>query len=216
MRYGALNPVSDGVQMTVMEDGKVLLSTFVPMKSREAAGLPLFAEKELEHLGLKISDVGFWTTGAGPGGFTALRMTAALIAAWALEHEEIRFRCVPAAFAIAGGLSGAEGDCLDCLFDGRNREVLLFGLVFRNGHWESRNFNAVLNAESFKAYRDAHKEIRFVTGIREFEAVTAITGKEGILPRESDCAELIRTEAYAYDNDADNLVYIREAVELRA
>ena len=215
MRYGALNPVSDGVQMAVMEDSKLLFSTFAPMRSREAAGLPLFAEKELAARGLKITDIDFWTTGAGPGGFTALRMTAALIAAWALEHEEIKFRCVPAAFAIAGGLSGAEGDRLDCLFDGRNHEVLLFGLEFRNGRWESRNFNAVLNTESFKAYKDAHKEIRFVTDIKEFEAVAAITGKEGIMPRESDCAELIRTQAYAYDNDADNLVYIREAVELR-
>ena len=202
MRYGALNPVSDGVQMAVMEDSKLLFSTFAPMRSREAAGLPLFAEKELAARGLKITDIDFWTTGAGPGGFTALRMTAALNAAWA-------------AFAIAGGLSGAEGDRLDCLFDGRNHEVLLFGLEFRNGRWESRNFNAVLNTESFKAYKDAHKEIRFVTDIKEFEAVAAITGKEGIMPRESDCAELIRTQAYAYDNDADNLVYIREAVELR-
>ena len=80
----------------------------------------------------------------------------------------------------------------------------------------SATANAVLNTESFKAYKDAHKEIRFVTDIKEFEAVAAITGKEGIMARESDCAELIRTQAYAYDNNADNLVYIREAVELRA
>lgn len=214
MRYGVLNPVSDGVQMAVMEDEKLLFSSFAPMKSREAAGLPLFAEKELNDHGLKISDVSFWTTGAGPGGFTSLRMTAALIAAWALEHDELKFRCVPAAFGIAGSLPGNEGDLADCLFDGRNHEVLLFGLVFRDGEWKSRDFNAVLNADSFKAYAQQSTGI-FVVDAKEYDAVTAITGTENIVKRESCCADLIRTTAYPYDNDPDKLVYIREAVELR-
>ena len=117
MRYGALNPVSEGVWLAVMEDDTLLINTFSPMKSREAAGLPGFVEHTLAEHGLKISDIKFWSTWAGPGGFTALRMTAALIAAWALEHDDIKFRCVPAAFALTGRFPGKEGDQLDCLFD---------------------------------------------------------------------------------------------------
>ena len=214
MRYGALNPVSDGVQMTVMEDGKLLIDTFVPMKSREAAGLPLFVEKELAGVDLKIADVSFWTTGAGPGGFTALRMTAALVAAWALEHEEIKFRCVPAAFALADGIGGTEGEELDCLFDGRNHEVLLYGLVFKDGAWQSRDFNAVLNENAFKEYAQSGGKT-FITDVKEYEAVTKITGSTAVTAREGRCSGLITTQAFPYDNNADNLVYIREAVELR-
>jgi tRNA A37 threonylcarbamoyladenosine modification protein TsaB len=215
MRYGALNPVSDGVQMTVMEEKKLLIDTFVPMKSREASGLPLFVENELAKAGLKLNDVDFWTTGAGPGGFTALRMTAALVAAWALEHDNIKFRCVPAAFALVDGMDGVEGQELDCLFDGRNHEVLLYGLVFKDGAWQSRNFNAVLNENAFKEYAQTGGKT-FIADVKEFEAISKITTSTPVAPREGRCAGLIRTQVFPYDNDADNLVYIREAVELRA
>lgn len=214
MRYGALNPVSDGVQMAVMEDENLLINTFVPMKSREASGLPGFVEKELAAKNLKIADINCWTTGAGPGGFTALRMTAALIAAWALEHDEIKFRCVPAAFALTEGLTGVEGEELDCLFDGRNHEVLLYGLVFKNGSWASREFSAVLNENTFKEYASG-KSCRFIADAKEYEAVVKITGEVPVIKRESLCVGLIHATAFPYDNNADNLVYIREAVELR-
>ena len=215
MRYAALNPVSDGVQLAVIENGKILLETFAPMKSREASGLPGFVEKELAALHLNIADISFWTTGAGPGGFTALRMTAALVAAWALEHEEIKFRCVPAAFALVDGLPGTEGKELDCLFDGRNHEVLLYGLVFRNGRWENRNFNAVLNESTFKEYCAATTG-SFIADSKEYASVIKITGEQKVIARNSLCAGLIRTDLFPYDNNADNLVYIREAVEFRA
>lgn len=214
MRYGALNPVSDGVQLAVMSEGKTLINTFVPMKSREASGLPAFVEKELAAQGLKICDINFWTTGAGPGGFTALRMTAALVAAWALEHEEIKFRCVPAAFALVENITGTEGEEIDCLFDGRNHEVLLYGLVFKNGRWENRNFTAVLNENSFTEYC-VQKAPRFIADSKEYDAIVKITGQKNVAAVESCCTGLIRTEAFPYDNNADTLVYIREAVELR-
>lgn len=215
MRYGALNPVSDGVQLAVMEEKTLLFTAFAPMKSREASALPSFVENTLAAHDLKIADIDFWSTGAGPGGFTALRMTAALVAAWALEHEEIKFRCVPAAFALAGKVQGNEGDMLDCLFDGRNHEILLYGMEFKNNCWVSRNCNAVLDAEKFSKYRETFSG-RFITDEKEYAAVTLITGEEGIEKCVSDCADLIRTDAIAYDNNADNLVYIREAVEMRA
>ena len=215
MRYGALNPTSEGVHLAVMEDEKLLLSRFAPMKSREAAGLPAFVETALAELQLQIADIHFWSTGAGPGGFTALRMTAALIAAWALEHEEIKFRCVPAAFALTGKLAGKEGDKIDCLFDGRNREVLLYGMEFREGQWQSRNECAVLDADKFRSRRMENSN-RLLTDASEYEAVIKITGAEGVEKCVSECADLIRTAAIPYDNNADNLVYIREAVELKA
>ena len=214
MRYGALNPVTEGVWFAVMEDDTLLFNTFAPMKGRDAATLPDFVEQTLSARKLTIADITFWSTGAGPGGFTALRMTAALVAAWALEHDEIKFRCVPAAFALTGKLQGKEGDRLDCLFDGRNREILLYGMEFKNGRWESRNHNAVLNSDAFQSYK-ASACGRFIADSAEYDSVIKITGSEGIEKCDSDCADLIRTTAIPYDNNADNLVYIREAVELK-
>ena len=138
-------------------------------------------------------------------------MTAALIAAWAFEHDEIKFRCVPTAIALAGKLSGKEGEMLDCLFDGRNNEILLFGLVFKNGEWQSRNENAVLDKDAFKASFDPNR--RYLVSSADLDAVRLITGDIRLEVSEPDCAELIRTKAFVYDNDPDKLVYIREAVE---
>ncbi|MBR2373452.1 MAG: hypothetical protein IKA87_04400 [Lentisphaeria bacterium] len=213
MRYAALNPIADGVQLAVMEDNILLFTSFAPMRSREASALPGFVEKELAGHSLSISDISFWSTGAGPGGFTALRMTAALIAAWAFEHENIKFRCVPGAIALAGSLPGREGEMLDCLFDGRNNEILLYGLIFRNGRWESRNENAILNENAFRSCYTPDR--RYVVNAAELDAVRKITGTVALETREPDCSELIKTQAFEYDNDPDKLVYIREAVELR-
>jgi len=214
MRYGALNPLPDGVQLAVTEDGAVLLRTFAPMRAREASGLPGFVERALEGVGLKLEEVSFWSTGAGPGGFTALRMTAALVAAWALEHENIRFRCVPSAIALAGDLPGAEGEVLDCLFDGRNNEILLYGLLFREGSWRPRGETAVMNADAWA--KRPFPGRRCVAAASEYEAVRRITGDSPVEEREPDCAALIRTRAFPYNNAPDDLVYIREAVELKS
>ena len=215
MRYGALNPVPDGVQLAVTEEGgKILLRAFAPMRAREASGLPRFVEKELGTIGLAVGDISFWSTGAGPGGFTALRMTAALVAAWALGHEKIKFRCVPSAIALAGNLPGAEGEELDCLFDGRNNEILLYGLVFRQGEWRPRNFTCVLNGSSWTRYASVPRRCAFSAA--EYEAVKRITGETPLEKCDPDCVNLIRTTAFPYDNAADGLIYIREAVELKA
>ena len=215
MRYGALNPVPDGVQLAVTEErGKILLRSFAPMRAREASGLPGFVEKELASVGLAVGDISFWSTGAGPGGFTALRMTAALVAAWALGHEEIKFRCVPSAIALAGDLPGSEGEELDCLFDGRNHEILLYGLVFRQGEWRPRNYTCVMNSSSWSRYAATPR--RCAVSETEYEAVKRITGETPLEKRSTDCVNLIRTAVFPYDNAADGLVYIREAVELKA
>ena len=214
MRYGALNPVPDGVQLAVTEEEKILLRAFAPMRAMEASGLPGFVERELSSVGLAIGDVSFWSTGAGPGGFTALRMTAALVAAWALGHEGIKFRCVPSALALAGDLPGTEGEELDCLFDGRNNEILLYGLVFRQGEWRPRNYTCVMNGVSWCRYATAPRR-RVVSG-SEYEAVKRITGETPLEKRDPDCVNLIRTTVFPYDNAADDLVYIREAVELKS
>ena len=215
MRYGALNPLPDGVQLAVTEEGgKILLRAFAPMRAREASGLPRFVEKELASIGLAIGDVSFWSTGAGPGGFTALRMTAALVAAWALGHEGIKFRCVPSAIALAGSLPGREGEELDCLFDGRNSEILLYGLAFKQGEWRPRNYTCVMNGASWSRYAAAPR--RCAVSAAEYEAVKRITGETPLEKCDPDCANLIRTTVFPSDNAADGLVYIREAVELKA
>ncbi|MBQ7694765.1 MAG: hypothetical protein IJT50_06535 [Lentisphaeria bacterium] len=214
MRYGALNPLPDGVQLAVADEEKILLRAFAPMRAREASGLPRFVERELDSIGLAIGDISFWSTGSGPGGFTALRMTAALVAAWALGREEIKFRCVPSAIALAGNLPGSDGEELDCLFDGRNNEILLYGLVFRQGEWRPRNYTSVMNGASWARYAAAPR--RCAVSESEAEAVKRITGETPLEKCSPDCVNLIRTTVFPYDTKADDLVYIREAVELKA
>ena len=71
-----------------------------------------------------------------------------------------------------------------------------------------------MNGTSWSRYASVPR--RCAVSETEYEAVKRITGETPLEKRSPDCVNLIRTTVFPYDNAADGLVYIREAVELKA
>ena len=210
MLHGVMDPQPGSFGFALFDGDRELVKTSCPMHGRDAAVLPEFVEAQLAQINLKLSDVKRWTVGSGPGSFTFLRVVAALAAGWKFADPEMDFRCVPGALALAGATG--ETAC-GVLYDGRNKEILYFGAVKRNGAWESSGETAVLNAplaEEFFASRPQEKLVCFECEKSAIEAIIpASITVEAVTP---ELSALANNSAIPFDNDLDNLVYIRPAV----
>ena len=211
--HGILDPQPGNLAFALFRDAELLLRSDCPMHGRDAAILPDFIAAELQKIDLKINDVKQWTIGSGPGSFTFLRLVAALAAGWKFADPEMDFRCVPGALALAGAASLADGESCGVLYDGRNKEILYFGAVRRNGAWESSGETAVLNhaqAQEFFASRKLEKLVCFECEKSAVEAILPeAVSVEAVTP---ELSALANNSTIAFDNDLDNLVYIRPAV----
>ena len=208
--HGILDPQPGNLAFALFRDGELILHSDCPMHGRDAAILPDFVAGELQKIDLKINDVKQWTIGSGPGSFTFLRVVAALAAGWKFADPEMDFRCVPGALALAGATG--ETAC-GVLYDGRNKEILYFGAVKRNGAWESSGETAVLNAlqaQEFFASRPDEKLVCFECEKSAIEAI--LPGNCSVTAVVPELAALAGNTATAFDNDLDDLVYIRPAV----
>ena len=196
MLHGVMDPQPGSFGFALFDGDRELVKTSCPMHGRDAAALPEFVEAQLAQINLKLSDVKRWTVGSGPGSFTFLRVVAALAAGWKFADQEMDFRCVPGALALAGATG--ETAC-GVLYDGRNKEILYFGAVKRNGAWESSGETAVLNAIQAQEC--------------EKSAIEAILPDSVNVEAVSPCpAALAANTAIPFDNNLDDLVYIRPAV----
>ena len=165
---------------------------------------------EISQINLKLSDVKRWTVGSGPGSFTFLRVVAALAAGWKFADQEMDFRCVPGALALAGATG--ETAC-GVLYDGRNKEILYFGAVKRNGAWESSGETAVLNAAQAAGFFADRPQEKLVCFECEKTAIEAILPENCSVKAVSpELAALAGNSVIPFDNDLDDLVYIRPAV----
>ena len=210
MLHGVMDPQPGRFGFALFDGDRELVKTSCPMHGRDAAALPEFVEAQLTQLDLKLSDVKRWTVGSGPGSFTFLRVVAALAAGWKFADPEMDFRCVPGALALAGATG--ETAC-GVLYDGRNKEILYFGAVKRNGAWESSGETAVLNREQaagFFADRPQEKLVCFECEKSAIEAI--LPGNCSVTAVVPELAALAGNTATAFDNDLDDLVYIRPAV----
>ena len=211
--HGILDPQPGNLAFALFRDAELLLRSDCPMHGRDAAILPDFVAGELQKVDLKINDVTKWTIGSGPGSFTFLRLVAALAAGWKFADPAMSFRCVPGALALAGAANLDDNETCGVLYDGRNKEILYFGAVKRNGAWESSGETAVLNAalaEEFFASRPQEKLVCFECEKSAIEAIIpASVTVEAVTP---ELSALANNSAIPFDNDLDNLVYIRPAV----
>ena len=210
MLHGVMDPQPGSFGFALFDGDRELVKTSCPMHGRDAAALPEFVEAQLAQINLKLSDVKRWTVGSGPGSFTFLRVVAALAAGWKFADPEMDFRCVPGALALAGATG--ETAC-GVLYDGRNKEILYFGAVKRNGAWESSGETAVLNAlqaQEFFASRPDEKLVCFECEKSAIEAI--LPGNCSVTAVVPELAALAGNTATAFDNDLDDLVYIRPAV----
>ena len=214
MYSAVIDPAPDHVAFALLEDDKVITIERRPMRGRDAAALPVFILETLKANNVDFSAVKRWTVGAGPGSFTGLRLVAALVSAWSLGKDDVSTRNVPGAIALGSMLKLAPGEKAGVVYDGRNREILYFGVEgLPGGDLKPTEETAVLNKEQAQEFFSSRKE-RLAMFACESRAITEVL-PENVVPESfeySDTAQLALTQVQEFDNDLTKLVYIRPAV----
>ena len=217
MYRAVIDPAPDHAAFALLCDDKLITLERRPMRGRDAAELPVFILDTLKACQIEFSDVKRWTVGSGPGSFTGLRLVSALVSAWSLGKEDVRTRNVPGAVALAGMLRPAPGEKAGAVYDGRNREILYFGVQgLENGDVAPTGETAVLNREQAEEFFSSRKGERLAVFACEAEAVSKVLAGSAVpeVFEFSDTALLDRTTVQEFDNDLTRLVYIRPAVHV--
>ena len=211
MLHGVLDPQPGRLAFALFDGGKMILKAYEEMHPRDASQVPQFVAGQLSQHDLTLKDVKRWTFGAGPGSFTFLRVVAALGAGWAVGDSELRFRCIPGALALAACLDLHEGEKAGVLYDGRNKELLCFGVEKTGGVLRPTGEELILNsAAALEFFASDHRRLC------AFEADEAVLtkllgGQVKFQTVEPDLAALAQIPG-EFDNDADKMCYIRPAV----
>ena len=212
--YSAALDTTPGMAGFALMQNDVLVSSInFPLKGREASKLSSFILEELAEHGVSLEDISMWSVGSGPGSFTGLRQAAALVSGWCFGRKDVKSRCIPGAAALAAEAHPDEGEEVCCIYDGRNKEILYYNILFKDGDFHDTGKSGVLNkvqAEEFFSGCTA-KKICFAG---EYDAVAKVIPEnmDIIQAEKSDASMLCRIKTVAYDNDLTDLVYIRPAV----
>ena len=210
--YGALDLAGSLAAFAVADDaGNMLIDAARPMRGREAAALAPWITGLLAEKGLSVRDVTHWSVGSGPGSFTGMRLASALVKGWVFGRRDVRTRCVPTAL-IAAAACAAPTACI--LLDGRNREMLVFGVKRTGNGYLPDGFTAVWDAaQAADALpRTDYGERAVFAG--EEAAVRKLlpdAAAELTVCENYSAVPLLRAEM-PFDDDLDKLVYIRPAV----
>ncbi len=191
-------------------DGELLFESVRPVFGREGALLPEFISGELEKHGIKIADVKRWTVGSGPGSFSGLRLAASLVEGITFGTEAEK-RCVPSALSYVMQ-SQTTADEAGVLFDGRNSEILFFGVKRAgNGEFIPDGRELVLNREAAeKFFADFAGDI--IIPRQDAAAVEKVFAPETAQICDFHAADLLNVKYQEFDGVLSHLVYIRPAV----
>lgn len=211
MLHGVLDPQPGILAFAIFDDDKLLRQDTLAMHPRDASFVPVFVEKILAELKLKLTDVPRWSFGCGPGSFTFLRVVAALGAGWAALNPQIRFRCVPGSIAAAAALTPGEKEKVGILYDGRNKEMLCFAVQMINGQLIPTGEELILTAPAAQEYFRKNP-MRLAAFPADAGVLTGyLAGNFPLKIISPDLAAIARYEG-EFDNNADKMCYIRPAV----
>lgn len=207
---GAIDLSGKCAALALLDDqGNTLLDETVPMRGHDSAKLADWVITLLAGHRLAPETVRRWTVGSGPGSFTGMRLAASLVAGWHYVHPQIACRSVPSAVSLAAAIHARPGEKIGALFDGRNREFLVFGL---DGVTPS-GYDTV--ADAGRAADAIAPFDRLVALGDDFDALAKLL-PETIFRRverlERFSALPLIESALPFDNDLTRLVYIRPAV----
>ncbi len=211
--FGAIDLAGNQAAFAVADaSGKILIDAVKPMRGREAAVLADYLVNLLAEKGLSIRDADHWTVGSGPGSFTGMRLASSLVKGWCFDRPEVRTRCVPTALIAS---QGGTADSMGVLQDGRNQEMLVFGLKKSGRGYAPDGFTAVWNREQAEAGLPEAGFKTYAVFASDEAAVRKllpedISGELQVVKKYS-AVPLLQSDL-PFDNDLDKLVYIRPAV----
>jgi tRNA threonylcarbamoyl adenosine modification protein YeaZ len=212
----ALDLSGDEAGLAVAEQisGKIIIEQFRPMTGRSSAVLASWIIDLLDRGNLKLADITEWTVGSGPGSFTGMRLAAALVEGFIMGHA-VKSRCVPSAIALATYTMPGEKTAV--IFDGRNRELLLFGVerdssgqLKRYGEeiaFNHENATKILATSKYNNITALSKDSPALKKILPEKILTEVN-YQGHIP----VVELLRSQSSNWNNDLTDLCYIRPAV----
>lgn len=199
-------------------DGKrqdVVIRAFLPVSGRGSPSLLSWLSELLDREGIELSSISRWSVGSGPGSFTGMRMAAALVAGLTYG-KKAEARCVPTAIALAMAVKPGVSARVAAIFDGRNREVLVYGMECRAGVIIPAGCCKVLNSDGAGEYFASAEFDRCVAFAYDIPAIGRIVPASILSRIESfehlAVENLIYHRRDDYDGDLTALEYIRPAV----
>lgn len=198
---------------------KLLIDAVQPMRGRTASSLAPWVIGLLHDNNLTPEQINCWSVGSGPGSFTGMRLAAAFVTGLTAEKPVVRTRCVPSALALAPKDRYFEGATVAALFDGRNQEIIVYGLEWHNHGFKHNNETAILNQEAAVEYFNSHPFNGFLALAAEKTAIEKVTPpcleKKIVYRTRLNLEVLLNIDYIAWDNDLTKLVYIRPAVHIQ-
>ncbi len=200
------------------EHDRVLFTEKIMLNGHDASALPERLEQAAAHAGTPLSGITEWSVGTGPGGFTGLRVAAALVSGLTYGHPEIKVRGVPsAAGLIRSAFAGNFPQKAVALFDGRRSEILAYGMELKDGSYQPDGFTAVLQkpgelaivldgARAAALEKDRAALSRFAPELAEMVSYTPSIQAE----------ELIFNDPRNFSASPTELIYLRAAVFVEA
>jgi tRNA A37 threonylcarbamoyladenosine modification protein TsaB len=112
--------------------GRVLAESHVRIEGRDSSALlPWIVMTAGQHR-IPLKQIGSWVVGSGPGGFTGLRISAALVSGFALGFGNVKTFSMPSPAALFLEMGG-DPEKNAVLIDAKNREAALVTLRFQDG-----------------------------------------------------------------------------------
>ena len=219
MKYSAAIDLSGkfaGFALAENASAKILLSEHKAMQGRSSSALCNWMLELMSKIEVTPTQIDKWTVGSGPGSFTGMRLVAALITGMTMGRNDVKTRCVPSALALANADDLNEGDKVATIFDGRNKEILLFELIKQAGELVPSGKTKVLNQEQSQEFfaKNPYPQIAAL----DYDSVNI----KAVMPPEKfvkidwhehlSFEKLIKCKYKDFDNDLTALVYIRPAV----
>lgn len=196
--------------------GAIVFSAVRPMTGRNSAELAPWMFGLLNSAGIELEQIVEWTVGSGPGSFTGMRLAAALVAGLVFGRPEVRTRCVPTAVALAASAGSVAGNRIAAVFDGRNREILVFEMFNRDGEIVPSGRTSALDETVAPEFFADGKFTGLVALSKDAAAIAKVIGAAALarfkLVEHLAPEELIRSRSVEWNNDLTDLAYIRPAV----
>ena len=202
--------VAESISGQVVAEGSKL------MQRREASAITAFIVQLFEDNKLSLENVSKFTVGSGPGSFTGMRIAAAWVSGFTFGKENVVCRTVPSAFAVAESAGLEEGENACIIFDGRNREVIAFGVSRKNGELFATGLEEILNQEQSKKFFIENNFSKYLCLEYDLAAIKLIlpqsVSDKLTAFEQVEAIHLLQNQVKTFDNDLTGLYYIRPSV----